>query len=453
MSLRLPVRYLSSLLNAPQMIEPAAGAAVLSVLAPNARLDGWDGDADNDAREFREYQVVNGVAVIPVIGELVHRGASLRPLSGMCSYQAIDDAVVSALNDGGIRELVFEYDTPGGQADGCLDLSERLRGYRGVKPMTAVINVRATSAGIALASSCDKVFITKSGFAGSIGVVAYHTDISRLLDEKGVKITYLYAGARKIDGAPELPLSDEAFAEFQKRIDLQYDRFCEVVAANRAHAGLTVDAVRATEARIYLGGEAIDAGLADGFSTLEDVISMAETRTSVPGARLSGASGGTETSMQAGDDKPFTPCKDCTDDAGCKGKGECAKAKADAEGSKAADPVAIATMCHQAGYPELIAGLIGKGSVTVGMVTADIDRAKAIADAAQKLGASNDLARKLIGEGVSETTARALLTDAMASRDVHIDTTRPTGGATAAATAGPDYRTIYGRMNGINQKG
>lgn len=452
---RMASRFLASLLNRPHMIEPAAGAAVLAALAPGARLDGYDGEAANDAREQREYQVINGTAVIPIIGEMVHRGSSLRPVSGLCSYQAIDDAVADAFNTNSVTHVVYEYDTPGGMADGCLDLADKLRGYRGRKPTTAVVNVRATSAGYALAAQADRVVITPSGFVGSIGVVAYHFDISKALSEDGIVVTALFAGARKIDGSPYLPLSDEARAEAMARIEEQYTRFCEVVAAGRAHAGLTVEAVRATEAAILMGEAAVKAGLADEVSTLEKVITMSniENRAPVPGARLAGPGTGDAMKTEEPGDG-FKPCEGCTDEAGCKAAGACAKDSEKAkdtganDDAKAADPATIATMCHTAGVSELTAKLLG-GQQTMGSLKAAIADAKEVLTAGTQYG-QPDLARRLIGEGVSAATAKAILHDTAARIDMRTqtDTTRSAGQTGKPGGAALDASAIYASFNG-----
>ncbi|HRJ62476.1 MAG TPA: S49 family peptidase, partial [Azospirillaceae bacterium] len=279
-------RLLGSLLNRPQLIEPAAGAAVLAVLQPGARLDGYDGDAANDCRDPREYHMAGSTAIIPVVGELVFRGMRLQPASGCCSYQAIGDNLAMAMADPAVERVVFDIDSPGGMADGCFDLARRIAAFRGVKPMTAAINVRATSAAYAIAAAADRVVIGRNGFAGSIGVVAYHTDISQALADAGVKVTYFHAGARKIDGAPALPISKDAAAIIQTRIDQLHGDFCALVAELR---GLSVAAVKAMEAAIYMGPEAIDAGLADDIQTLEDILTVPATQAPPAGATAADA--------------------------------------------------------------------------------------------------------------------------------------------------------------------
>lgn len=446
-------RFLASVLNRPQMIEPAAFAAVLSVLAPEARLVGFDGDCQNDERGAREYQVINGVAVIPVIGELVHRGSVLRPASGLTSYQAIADCLADAMADSNVHSVMFDIDSPGGMADGCLELSERIRSYRGTKPMVAMVQGKATSAGYAIASACDRVVLTKGSRVGSIGVVAGHTDLSKAYADAGVVVTYIYAGARKIDGAPELPLTDEAKASFQASINQSYDWFCEVVAANRS---MTVEAVKATEAAIYRGADAVSVGLADAIATQEETLMALETKSAPPGARLS-AQTEPGAKMADGEGDAFKPCPDCKTPDDCTKAGACAS---DKEGMKkdgkgdagCADPAAIAKACAAANMPASMAASLMEAKATMAAVNDRIAEAKAISEAATLAGMPG-MGAKLVASGVSLASARDLLAEARASKDEAIQTDTAHGNGPAAKGAPLlDHKAIYNRMNNIKEK-
>lgn len=461
-AVRAPL-FLSRLLHEPQLIEPAAGHAVLRVLAPGAEVLGaWDDDDDGAGatRDAREFRVVNGTAIIPIVGELVHRGAFLRPASGCCSYQAVAAALDDAMSDDGIRRVVLDVDSPGGEGAGCLDLSERIRGMRGRKPLWGVINQRACSAAYALVSACDpgRVFIGADGKAGSVGVVACHTDVSKLLDEAGVVVTYLYAGARKIDGAPELPLSDEARGKFMADITAMYGRFCSVVATNR---GLSADAVRATEAVIYRGEDAVKAGLADAIATMEEVLSMTVPTTGAPsGSRLTTGPGGTE-KLDASP-TAAVPCAGCTTPDQCKAAGACADGKEqavtpqDKAGAVELTPHQVVQACAAAGLPELAVVLTAGPQTTATMETA-IAGARQVLDAGMRLK-QEPLARRLIATpGLSLAVARDLMTTAAASADAGIvtDTTRASTPGTAGALA-LNASNVYAAMNsgrGVPKKG
>jgi hypothetical protein len=105
---------------------------------------------------------------------------------------------------------------------------------------------------------------------GSIGVIAVHIDRSARDAMEGLRYTTVFAGARKNDLNPHEPLAGEAHAALQAEVDRIYGLFASAVARNR---GLTVNNVRATEARLFFGEDAVRAGLADEVGAMRDALS------------------------------------------------------------------------------------------------------------------------------------------------------------------------------------
>jgi len=123
----------------------------------------------------------------------------------------------------------------------------------------------ATSAAYLLASAADQVVTTQSGVLGSIGVVVAHHDESGANEEMGVRVTEIHAGDRKVDCSPNKPLDAEARAALQAHVNDFYDLFVSAVARNR---GLSEEAIRGTQAGLYIGADAVALGLADEVGTL-----------------------------------------------------------------------------------------------------------------------------------------------------------------------------------------
>jgi len=101
----------------------------------------------------------------------------------------------------------------------------------------------------------------------SIGVVGMHTDITKALEEFGIKITTFQFGEHKTDSYPTTPLSKEAAARFQAIIDTTGEMFVDLVPARR---DLAPSAVRRTEAGCFLGQAGVEAGLADAVMSPQD---------------------------------------------------------------------------------------------------------------------------------------------------------------------------------------
>lgn len=212
----------------------------------------------------RLYDIVDGVAVIPIHGVLLHGETWWWDTM---SYGCIAQCISEALADAEARAIVLHVDSPGGEVAGCFDLADSIYEARGIKPIVAIVDESAYSAAYAIASSADQVIVPRSGGTGSIGVIGMHVDITAALEQSGVKVTTIQFGARKSDSYSTTPLSDEARARMQDDIDALGEIFVALVARNR---GIAADAVRGMEAATFLGQAGVDAGLADAVMATDD---------------------------------------------------------------------------------------------------------------------------------------------------------------------------------------
>lgn len=225
--------------------------------------------------------VQGGVAHINVRGELVaENGGGVSPSSGFTGYDAIAAAWGFAQRDTNVRGTIVDIDCPGGEVTDLMELCARMMADRGNKPSRAIIRGVGASAAYAIAACCDEITVQDLGYAGSIGVITMHADFSGQLEQAGIKVTLIHAGAHKADGNPFEALPDDVRASIQTDIDHAYGRFVAHVATAR---GMTDAAVRATEARIYRGEEAVKIGLADKVMGWAD--SQAEFVASVNGRK------------------------------------------------------------------------------------------------------------------------------------------------------------------------
>lgn len=210
-----------------------------------------------------------GIAVIPVHGTLVKRTAGLDAASGLTSYTEIAAMLDSALADPQVAGILLDIDSPGGEASGSFELARRVREASAVKPVWAVANDSAFSAAYAIGSAANRLIVSETGGVGSVGVIALHIDQSVKDANEGYRYTAVTAGTHKNDFSPHQPLTDEAKAELQAEVDRLYGLFVEHVASMRT---LATDDVRATEAGLYFGANAIAAGLADAVGTFESAL-------------------------------------------------------------------------------------------------------------------------------------------------------------------------------------
>lgn len=280
-------RISARLLNTMLMVHPGKAAAILAglggrVTGATIDLDGPEqvahvafGDGrpslgtvgDRLGRSYERrgespYDIVNGVAVIPIEGSLVHKGAFVESSSGETSYQGIQTQVARAMKDPAVRGVAFEVDSYGGEVSGAFETSDMISELSRAKPTIAILSDHAYSAGYLMAAAARQIVVPEQGGAGSIGVITMHTDMSAALERSGLKVTILAAGAHKADANPFQPLPDEVASSIRAELEAARATFAARVARYRG-SRLTFENAIATEARCFTGAEAVRAGLAD----------------------------------------------------------------------------------------------------------------------------------------------------------------------------------------------
>lgn len=221
--------------------------------------------------EERGYRVIDGVAVLNTQGALVHRTRfDMADSTYFLGYNTLTADLEHAMDNPDVHAVLRVFDSPGGEVQGAFEAAERTLQMRGKKPLVSIADGMAASAAYLLGSASDELVITKTGYAGSIGVVARHVDFSQALSSSGIKVTHIFAGAHKVDGNPYEPLPESVRSDWQAEIEGIYAMFVDAVAR---HTGLEAKAIRATQARTYAGQKAVDSGLASRIGTTDELIS------------------------------------------------------------------------------------------------------------------------------------------------------------------------------------
>jgi signal peptide peptidase SppA len=237
---------------------PAAGLPAQAA-SYNVRAAAYRGD--------KSYALINGIAVIPVEGTLVHKSGYVGSSSGVMGYDGLEAQIKSAIADPDVRGIMLDVDSPGGEVAGVQELGRVIS--NSTKPVWAHANEQSASAAYWLTSAADRILLTESAEVGSIGVLMAHGDYSRALENEGIKVTLIFSGAHKVDGNPYEALPEAVLAEFQADLDQLRGVFTATVAGNR---GIPTSQVLATEARMYRGQAAVDKGLADAVMSFDDAM-------------------------------------------------------------------------------------------------------------------------------------------------------------------------------------
>ncbi|MEF9388612.1 S49 family peptidase [Ralstonia solanacearum species complex bacterium KE056] len=331
---------------------------ILSVLGPRVGLADLAPPADYAPPARNPATGHAQIAVIPIHGTLVRRTVGLEAESGLASYTAIGDQLDAALADPGVAAILLDVDSPGGESSGVFDLADRIRAVAAVKPVWAVANDMAFSAAYALASAASRMFVSRTGGVGSIGVIAMHVDQSVKDAKDGIRYTAVFAGARKNDLNPHAPITDEAQAQLQAEVSRIYGLFVATVASYR---GLSAEAVTATEAGLFFGQDAVAAGLADTVGTFDDALAQltASLSPAVPAMTARGVSLNPQMdcSMTTQPD-PAAVSVPAAEAPGATAQPPVLASQPVAPVASHTDAVEIAQLCTLAGRADLIAGFL-----------------------------------------------------------------------------------------------
>lgn len=271
-----------SLLTEPWAILPEKKAEMDAIYITHLRGDKIDLKA-LEARlgrplgNQREYEVVNGKAVVPVEGPIAKRMSLFSSISGGSSTAKIKEQFDLALSDPSVREILLYVDSPGGAVDGTKALADYIFESRGKKPITSFIDGLGASAAYWIAAAADKVYVKDATtMVGSIGVITTHVDTSAQEAADGIKTTVIHAGKYKATGHPHAPLSEVDKGIMQDRLDAMYSIFVDDIARYR---GVSVDVVLKdmADGRVFMGLDAVEQGLVDGVATVETILSASNT--------------------------------------------------------------------------------------------------------------------------------------------------------------------------------
>lgn len=265
---------LQAVCSSPWAILESKLAQIYSfLLTKHGEIDAgvFDNGSPFEAKARPAASVKGNVAVMPLFGVLAQRMDMMDEISGGTSTEKFTKQFQAAVADPSIKAIVLNVDSPGGSVYGTQELAEVIFEARAQKHIVAIANSCAASAAYWIASAADEFVVTPGGEVGSIGVITIHEDWSGAMEKAGVKPTLIRAGKFKYEGSYYEPLSDEAKAAIQEKVDVYYDAFVGTVARNR---GVSVKEVKNGfgQGRMMTADAAKAAGMVDRIDTLDGVL-------------------------------------------------------------------------------------------------------------------------------------------------------------------------------------
>lgn len=205
-----------------------------------------------------------GIGVIPVRGPLFKHANLMTEHCGATSYEGVLRDFQTMLDSPTVKSIVFDIDSPGGEANGCSEIADHIFAARGQKQITAYIGGTGASAAYWIASACDRVVAADSAIIGSIGVQS-----AMRAGKENDEIRFVSSQSPNKNRDPS---TEDGAREVQAVIDSLAEVFIGKVARNRGVDRETV-MQKFGQGSVFVGAESQKRGLIDEISTLEDLIS------------------------------------------------------------------------------------------------------------------------------------------------------------------------------------
>ena len=229
------------------------------------------------------------VGIIPIYGIIEQRMSPEMMKLGGTSTEEVSAALDVMAADPNIASIVLDVDSPGGGVFGVEELGDKIHQVGKSKPIHAVANSMAASAGYWIASQASRLSTTPGGQVGSVGVYTFHVDESKALEEDGLVVTVIQAGKYKTELLSHQPLSKEAKAWAQEQwVNDPYKKFVGAVARGR---NTTPEFVLSDygQGRLLSAEQALKAGAVDAVATFDAVVNGALASAATQARRMEAA--------------------------------------------------------------------------------------------------------------------------------------------------------------------
>ncbi len=257
-------------------MEPSAIAAFLQSLnALDLNLRGAEGiealaaHAQSDAAS-REFEVRDGVARIDLAGPMIKDVPFIAKLLRLrvAGTRDVGDRIRAAASAASVRSILLNIDSPGGTWAGTEELGEAVRRAAAAKPVIGFVDGMCASAAYWAGSHSTALLANSTAQIGSIGAYSVITDTSRAAENEGVRVHVLRSSAGKGGIVPGAPVTQDALAEQQARVDQMAEQFVQTIARAR---GVDADQIREhATGQVWLAADALRRGLIDRVASLAE---------------------------------------------------------------------------------------------------------------------------------------------------------------------------------------
>jgi len=183
--------------------------------------------------------------------------------------------------DDSVKALIVRIDSPGGTFVGGESLTIALQRVAETKPVVAIMDDVAASAGYMIATATDHIVARRGTITGSIGVIFPTTSVVDFFQNLGITFDAIKSDPLKANPSPFEDTLPAARAWTQTVVDQMKGVFVEMVDAGRPDLDLAqIEAL--ADGRIYTGDQALANGLIDEIGGEREALAWLTAKRDVP---------------------------------------------------------------------------------------------------------------------------------------------------------------------------
>jgi len=229
--------------------------------------------SDEEESDLNKMVIKGNTAIIPIMGPLFAQDNFITKVLGVGkTYTSITKELRDAAANSDVENIVLSVNTPGGQTVGVNATAGVIKEVAKNKPVKAFVHGNGASAGYWLISAADEIYMDATAGVGSIGVKAI---VPKPVDDDWeMEIV-------NSDSPNKAP--DVSTKEGQEVIRTMLDDLAEVFIAAVAEGRNVSEKTVLNDfgkGGILIGQKAVDAGMADGLATFEEVLELINNNTS-----------------------------------------------------------------------------------------------------------------------------------------------------------------------------
>lgn len=183
----------------------------------------------------------------------------------------------------GCRALVFTVESPGGDVAATHEIYVRILNFRRETrtPVVVYVGGLAASGGYYISLAADHIVVNPASMVGLVGAVGTLVSFKGLLDTLGIDVVTVKSGEYKDVGNSLREITETDVRFLRELVDAAFRQFAEVVRKTRDKLNPAYER-DVFSAKVFLGLEALNAGLIDEVGTYEDAVSRARELAGLP---------------------------------------------------------------------------------------------------------------------------------------------------------------------------